>query len=195
MKKWIITILSSVLVLANGISGVAVFAEDTPTIGSLQIGDYIRLGQYDDEPIIWRLMDEDAYGKLMVSDKILCEKPYGETNFWEDSFIRAWLNSDVSEGETDWEPQVSIWADAYMTLDEKGFLHESNFNALEKKVLKPVTQWTMLSQDRLELTENGLTTAYTAVKYRVPGSPKDGGGLYFMPYPNCLRSIPAQHIK
>ena len=189
MKRWIITILSSVLVLANGISGVAVFAEDTPTIGSLQIGDYIQLGKYDDEPIIWRLMDEDAYGKLMVSDKILCEKPFGnvvnvpydqkKSSFWKDSYIRAWLNSDVSEGEMDWGPYVNYWATFDIDVHEKGFLHESNFDALEKKVMKPVTQWTMLPQNHLDLTENGIDTAFNAIKKTIPGSPRDGGGLIF----------------
>lgn len=188
MKRILVLVLS-VLMLISVLSGTAVQAEERVnsvepiSINSLQIGDYVRLGQYDDEPIVWRFMDEDAHGKLMVSDKILCEKPYGETNFWKESFIRMWLNSDVSEGEVDWSPYVSKWADSYMALNEKGFLHDSNFNALEKKVLKSVVQWTMLPQDRLTLTENGITTTFTAIKKTIPGSPQDGGGMTFYTIP------------
>ena len=66
-----------------------------------------------------------------------------------------------------------------INVHEKGFLHESNFTALEKKTMKQVTQWTMLPQDHLELTENGLTTAYTAVKYQQTGSRYEGDEVIY----------------
>ena len=45
-------------------------------IGDLKIGDYFTLGKYNDEPILWRYVVDDEHGKLIVSDKILCIKPF-----------------------------------------------------------------------------------------------------------------------
>ena len=195
MKRWI-SLMISIVMQMSAIAGMTAWAEEAPpaaapSVEDMQIGDYFTLGKYDEETIAWRYMDEDENGKLMVSDRILCEKPYGNTGttpynafnynyFWRESFIRAWLNSDVAEGAMDWSPYVYRYAGNHMKLDEKGFLHESNFTALEKKVMKAVSQWTMLPEDRLEMSENGITTAYTAVKENIPGSPRDGGGaIYF----------------
>ena len=179
----------------SAIAGMTVWAEEAQplavaSVQDMQIGEYFTLGKYDEEPIVWRYMDEDENGKLMVSDRILCEKPFGnmettqydageDNNFWKESFIRTWLNADVDEGEVDWSPYVWELDWSNMDLQEKGFLHESNFSALEKKVMKSVTQWTMLPRGHLDLSENGLTTAYTAIKNTIPGSPRDGGRMIF----------------
>ena len=42
----------------------------------IEIGDYITLGKYYDEPILWRCVAIDENGPLMLSDKILCIKAY-----------------------------------------------------------------------------------------------------------------------
>lgn len=39
----------------------------------VQLGDYIRLGSYDGEPILWRCVSVDENGPLMLSDKVLCD--------------------------------------------------------------------------------------------------------------------------
>ena len=44
--------------------------------GELKIGDYILLGKYNDEPILWRYVVDDENGKMFLSDKILCVKFY-----------------------------------------------------------------------------------------------------------------------
>ena len=165
------------LILIMSIMSTSCFAE------TLQMGDCFTLGEYNEEPILWRYMADDEHGKLIVSDKIICVKPFGDNrdnnNFWKESFIRKWLNSSVGDGEVDWSQYVPDWADDYMSYSESGFLNKKNFTITEKSVIKPVSQWTMLPQDHLELSENGVYTAYSAIKESIPGRPQDGGRAIF----------------
>ena len=100
--------------------------EDLNNGVSVQIGDYITLGRYYDEPILWRCVDIDENGPLMLSDRIIGIKPFDASgdssgmnensshgrgnqsyhkrtvrgsNFWADSNIRNWLNSTAQAGE------------------------------------------------------------------------------------------------
>ena len=90
----------------------------------VQLGDYIRLGSYDGEPILWRCVSVDENGPLMLSDKVLCDSmPYDAqtsenstsgshhrsgyrskygSNHWRDSDMRSWLNSDAEAGQVKW---------------------------------------------------------------------------------------------
>ncbi len=160
-------------------SNTAETIQEEKTAEILQIGDYFTLGKYNDEPIVWSYMADDEHGKLIVSDKIICVKPFGDNkdnnNFWEESFIRKWLNSSVCDGEIDWSQYVPDWADYYMDYSEGGFLNKKNFTINEKGIIKPVSQWCMLPESHLELSENGVYTAYSAIKERIPGRPQDGG--------------------
>lgn len=179
MKKIGVFLLCFVALLGAADSYVVFAAEVAVSVQDLQIGDYFTLGEYNGEPIVWQYAADDENGKLIVSDKILCIKPFGDNkdnrNFWKESFIRMWLNSDVAEDEVDWGQYVSDWANYYMDFNEKGFLHKSNFTLSERSSMKPVTQWTMLPENRLDLTENGISTPYSAIKEHVPGRPQDGG--------------------
>lgn len=183
MKK--IAALVLTLAVALGLTSNAVLPEtdegEPPepvsalSIESLNVGDYFTLGKFDGESILWRCMPEDEHGKLAVSDKVISWRPAGNNNFWEDSYIRKWLNSEASEGEVNWAEGLSGWVTDEINANEKGFLHESNFTEGEKKVIKEVTQWTMLPSDHLGLATNGNDKAYIDLKFYRPGSPIDGG--------------------
>lgn len=159
-------------------------AEENNAIANVQIGDYVQLGKYKDIPIVWRYIDEDENGKLMLTKNVLCNKPFGlfgepfyddvDNNIWEKSFLREWLNSTVSKGEVDWGKYILPWADIDET-DEAGFLNEKNFSVLEKTAIKSVGQWTMLPEENVEESQNGIYTAYNGVKRHIPGNPRDGG--------------------
>ena len=165
------------------ISTTSAYADVVQPIKEMQIGDYFILGKYNEEPIVWRYVADDENGKLIVSDKILCLKPFGENNFWEESFPRAWLNSDVAEGEKEWSWAVNynnlVIDSAQIPTNEKGFLYESNFSKKERKVFKPVMQWTMLPLNHLDLATNGETEVYNALKEYRQGSPMNGGYFKF----------------
>lgn len=113
------------------------YSFDAPSVNvSIDIGEYVQMGEYNGEPILWRCIGEDEYGKAMISDKILTVKPYdaagssiwgtsstqlsshyrkydiSETkpenrtsagsNYWGDSNMRSWLNSDAEKGKVGW---------------------------------------------------------------------------------------------
>ena len=90
---------------------------------SVNVGDYVQMGTYYGKPILWRCVDTDKNGPLMLSDKILCLKAWdawgsGEkgshkreyeggawrktwgSNYWPDSNIHDWLNSN--SGRVTW---------------------------------------------------------------------------------------------
>ncbi|MDE6635492.1 MAG: hypothetical protein K2K09_02660, partial [Lachnospiraceae bacterium] len=102
---------------------------------SVKTGEYVQMGTYNGEDILWRCVGEDNFGTLMVSDQILSVKPFdasGKTvipagsqgvnatshgrgwngnttprksfgsNYWDDSNMKSWLNSDADAGEVEW---------------------------------------------------------------------------------------------
>ena len=96
------------------------------SVTNIEIGDYIKMGTYYGETILWRCVDIDVNGPLVVSDRIIDFKPYdakgsnsngshirtynnGEirkiygSDYWADSNIRCWLNSTATKGNVKWE--------------------------------------------------------------------------------------------
>ena len=126
----------------------------------VSLGDYIYLGNYYNKPILWRCVDKDENGLLMLSDKIICFKAYdafGEdeyyhndgwgyirkqygSNCWEDSSIRQWLNANsVAVTYSHCSPSAERVGDGYNPYDtESGFLY--NFENNEQNCIKQVTQ-------------------------------------------------------
>ena len=174
----IVIVIFAVTIL---ISTASAYADVVQPIKEMQIGDYFILGKYNEEPIVWRYVADDENGKLIVSDKVLCNKPFGLSSFWQESYVRKWLNSTVSEGEVDWNLKEfhNRWVNENINTKEKGFLNESNFSQKERKVLKQVTQWTMLPINHLDLATNGETEVYNALKEYRQGSPMNGGYFKF----------------
>ncbi|OGO80567.1 MAG: hypothetical protein A2Y21_06470 [Clostridiales bacterium GWC2_40_7] len=43
---------------------------------TLQTGDYVKFGMYDGDPILWRVVNVDGNGPLILSDRILCLKAF-----------------------------------------------------------------------------------------------------------------------
>ena len=135
----------------------------------VQLGDYIRLGSYDGEPILWRCVSVDENGPLMLSDKVLCDSmPYDAqtsenstngshrrsgyrskygSNHWRDSDMRSWLNSDADAGQVKWlcgNPPKDGYIVGGGAYDGKaGFLN--GFTPDEAAAIKTVTQRAIVS--------------------------------------------------
>ena len=136
----------------------------------IQIGDYIRLGTYNGEAIVWRCVAKDNNGPLMLSDKVLEDSmPYDATtganartgshrrnswrskhgsNHWRDSNMRSWLNSDAEAGAVDWlcgnRPDADHVLPSTAAYDQKeGFLR--SFSQNEIGAIKAVTQRSIVS--------------------------------------------------
>lgn len=147
---------------------------------SINIGEYVQMGTYYGQPILWRCVDIDENGPLMLSDKILCIKAYDAggsdtsgshgraldresygSNYWADSNMRSWLNSTASAGNVEWlcgnPPVADELYNVYNAYDdEAGFL--SNFTESERNAMKPVSQKSLVSRPEYE---NGIYTTGT----------------------------------
>ena len=136
---------------------------------SVRLGDYIQLGRYDGEPILWRCVSVDENGPLMLSDRVLCDSmPYDAqtsensisgshrrssyrskygSNHWRDSDMRSWLNSDADAGQVKWlcgNPPKDGYIVGGGAYDGKaGFLN--GFTPDEAAAIKTVTQRAIVS--------------------------------------------------
>ena len=135
----------------------------------VQLGDYIQLGSYENEPILWRCVSVDENGPLMLSDRVLCDSmPYDAqtsenstsgshrrsgyrskygSNHWRDSDMRSWLNSDADAGQVEWlcgNPPKDGYIVGGGAYDSKaGFLN--GFTPDEAAAIKTVTQRSIVS--------------------------------------------------
>jgi hypothetical protein len=59
------------------------------------VGDTIRLGSLNGEPIEWTVISSSTNRVYLLSSKPICSMPYSNSNnsTWADSDIRKWLNS------------------------------------------------------------------------------------------------------
>ena len=133
---------------------------------AVKVGDYFQMGTYYEDPILWRCIAYDENGALILSDKIICMKAFdasGESengshkresenglyrkrygsNYWGDSNLKDWLNSDADTGKVVWScgnpPDAEHLFNGYMPYDqEAGFLH--GFTNSEKSAIKTVKQ-------------------------------------------------------
>lgn len=140
----------------------------------IQVGDYLQMGVYYDEPILWRCVDIDENGPLMLSDKILCLKPFDVSgndtsgshgrgavynnasgwwrqaygsNYWGDSNIRCWLNSTEVAGNVEWlcgNPPTKDSVRYGYNAYDQEAGFLTNFTAIEQSVMKPVSQKSIL---------------------------------------------------
>jgi chitodextrinase len=154
------------------------------TIPSVNIGDYIQFGSYNNAPILWRVIHKDANGNpILFADRILMIKAFdaagsyhSETNrqnngsnYYPDSNIRQWLNSinsNNSDDKIDWiqnDPTaINMRNDFNAYNTEKGFLAEGNFTETERKLIKPFSHKTVLSEvDQLKRDGGTKTHYYT----------------------------------
>lgn len=151
---------------AYGIAILSVSATGNKTT-SVTLGDYISLGKYDGKDIVWRCVDIDENGPLMLADKIIDTLPYDAktndnartrshsrnykrdtygSNYWKDSNMRSWLNSTATAGEVKWlcgnSPKTD-YVDGSGYDGKAGFLN--SFEKAEIATMKTVTQRSLVS--------------------------------------------------
>ena len=175
MRKRIFSALVCLSVLTAFIPALPVNAET-----EIKIGDYIQMGTYYGEPILWRCMDIDENGPLILSDKIICLKPFDAktsanstsgshsrddyrseygSNYWADSNMRSWLNSTAPAGEVVWAcgnppSNDNVWESYNDYAGEAGFL--TYFSQDEQNSMKAVSQKSLVSYP--EYSNNVYTT-------------------------------------
>ncbi len=145
----------------SGIFGVSETTVEASSAPSVNIGDYIQLGNYNNAPILWRVIHKDpTTGEpVLLADRILSLKAFDAkgsyhtsgrqtagSNYYPDSNIRQWLNStspNSGSNVIDWiqnDPNSANMIGGYNGYDaEKGFLSLDNFTILDRALLKPIT--------------------------------------------------------
>jgi hypothetical protein len=132
------------------------------------------LGTYNGEPLLWRCVDHDELGLLMLSDKIISIKPFDAagihtyengvtqhdladnsrfklgSNLWATSNLRAWLNATAGGGAIYWPDNCpptagNLDSQGNAYAHEAGFLAESNFSTQERNALLAVSQKNLLN--------------------------------------------------
>lgn len=101
MKKKIISFaltLCMMVSLSSVFSAMGVNAQET-----INIGDYVQMGTYYGKLILWRCVDIDENGPLMLSDKIICLKP----------FDAAGTNTSNSHGRGYYEDEHEYWSEIW----------------------------------------------------------------------------------
>lgn len=115
-----ITAIFLALCMAISVLPMTIQAASKPDI---KVGDYVKMGAYNNASILWRCVSIDNNGPLMLADKIVDTLAYDAktndnsnskshsrsykrddygSNYWKDSNMRSWLNSTAAEGKVDW---------------------------------------------------------------------------------------------
>ncbi|MFR1519989.1 MAG: M64 family metallopeptidase [Eubacterium sp.] len=164
MTKKITAILLA-LCMAISILPMSVQAASKPDI---KVGDYVKMGMYNNASILWRCVSIDNNGPLMLADKIVDTLAYDAktndnsnskshsrsykcddygSNYWKDSNMRSWLNSTAEAGKVDWlcgNPPKDGYVSGVGAYNEKaGFLNA--FSKSEIAAMKTVTQRSLVS--------------------------------------------------
>ena len=160
-----ITAIFLALCMAISVLPMAVQAASKPDI---KVGDYVKMGTYNNASILWRCVSIDDNGPLMLADKIVDTLAYDAktndnsnskshsrsykrddygSNYWKDSNMRSWLNSTAAEGKVDWlcgNPPKDGYVSGVGAYNEKaGFLNA--FSKSEIAAMKTVTQRSLVS--------------------------------------------------
>ena len=153
------------LCMAVSLLPMSVQAASKPDI---KVGDYVKMGTYNNASILWRCVSIDDNGPLMLADKIVDTLAYDAktndnstskshsrsykrddygSNYWKDSNMRSWLNSTASAGNVDWlcgNPPKDGYVSGVGAYNEKaGFLNA--FSKSEIAAMKTVTQRSLVS--------------------------------------------------
>ena len=122
-------------------------------ITSLKVNDYVKFGKYNNQPILWKIIDTDNGNILLMSEYILCFKAfdangksdafhktdselYGSSS-WENSSIKQWLNSDeINVTYSHCAPDKnSTFKSQNPYSEESGFLSDKNFSSFERNLI------------------------------------------------------------
>ena len=153
------------LCMAVSLLPMSVQASSKPDI---KVGDYVKMGTYNNASILWRCVSIDDNGPLMLADRIIDTLAYDAktndnsnskshsrsykrddygSNYWKDSNMRSWLNSTAAAGKVDWlcgNPPKDGYVSGVGAYNQKaGFLNA--FSKSEIAAMKTVTQRSLVS--------------------------------------------------
>ncbi len=157
-KKRFVTIGMIVAVACTFVSGAFMMVQSNDV--DFKVGSYIQFGRYYDEPILWRVVSQNADGDpLLLSDRIITFKAFdaGKSNFYEQANLRQWLNSEQIKIEWRQTPpeKSKMYTGANAYDQEAGFLTDRNFTAAERQRIVPYTHKVLLADQQAEQADGG----------------------------------------
>ncbi|MBR2590931.1 MAG: hypothetical protein IKE65_08405 [Clostridia bacterium] len=197
MKKRVILICCALLlvlgvkIFAPEIKGMLVkptaYAAEQETAHSVTIknNQYLFFGAYNDEPILWRVLEVKGGKTLLLSENVITFKAmnaadahhrYGSSDY-ESSTIKQWLNST---GTVEYTRAVPSKENVYLSYnayaEESGFLSDNHFSAAARAVI---------AQEGVFLPEEALLKQYLSeeerIKYPSAGAVKQDEAPFVRP--------------
>lgn len=201
--------------LTSAIRTVSITVQDVFDPPSFKIGDYVRFGTYNGQPIVWRVIHNDTNkNPILFADRIISVKafdaagPYHRntrkanhsrvtlgSNFYRDSNLRQWLNSD--QKTIDWiqnDPErrrISGGYNVYHT--EQGFLADGNFSAGERRLIRPFTHRVILSNIDTEFKSGG--NAIHRMSEDIKGSMTNYDSAYYQELTDRVFLLSVKQLK
>lgn len=134
-----------------------------PVKNLFKIGDYILFGKYNNERILWRVINIDESGSpLLFMENVITIKSYDTrgaahenpervkfgSNYWENSNIRQWLNAEnqISQWMQNPPSNENVFESSNSYDKEPGFLCDNNFSPEEKKLILKKTNRVLVSK-------------------------------------------------
>lgn len=95
MKKFRVLVLLCTFLLTVGLVACVKNSE----VGTVNIDEIetVTFGTFEDEPIVWDVIESDEDSQILISHNVLTHKEYNSEQVamnWEDSEIREWLNGE-----------------------------------------------------------------------------------------------------
>ena len=122
----------------------------------VKIREYVEFGRYFGEPILWKCVNKDGAGVMLVSEYVLCQKAFDAaesgmadkgitdvqkygSNVWSRSNIREWLNSPLQTVCFNSQAPVksALYKGNNAYSNEAGFI--SNFTQAEREKIMEVS--------------------------------------------------------
>lgn len=101
-----------------------------------QVGNTVNFGQYEGEPLSWRVLDLACGRALLISDKGIESLPYNEEwamITWEECTIRKWLGEDFFDAAFTDEEKPRILTTRVLNCDND-YYHTKGGNDTDDKV-------------------------------------------------------------
>lgn len=167
MKKLLSLVLVATLIFSISPT---IFPVTTVHAYVIKSGDYISLGTYNGEPILWRVVgDADGDNLRLISDKVIMLKAFdgrhatgtdaqmaNGSGRWSNSNIRSWLNSAATAVGYACGNKPILGAVSTNEYDrEAGFL--TNFSRAERGYIKKVNNYTTLNISNADYSLSGST--------------------------------------
>ncbi|MTI58163.1 DUF6273 domain-containing protein [Geosporobacter ferrireducens] len=172
-KSYLILIFFSILLIV--MTSCSTIKNEKIIPKDLKVGDYIQFGKYNEVPILWRIIHIDKSGNpLLFCDLIISLKAFDSggnyhsdknriktgSNYWKDSNIRQWLNSDEEAGTIKWLQNIPSEENMFEGYgpyeEEKGFLADGNFSKAERDAINPITHKSILHRLDISKKDGGL---------------------------------------